>query len=153
MTASDPPEDISTVHLVKGEDLNHHHTLYGGRCVEWAVHMAYVAAESCFPNPQPLVFMSIRSLSMRAPANLGDMIKFIGRVDYVGESTIGVRVDAHKLQPRDDRKPVMTGTFLFCTVDENGRAIQHGLEPIANQSTAAQKRWKAAEDSFAGSGV
>ena len=35
---------ITTSHLVKGEDLNHHQTLYGGRCVEWCVQMAFIAA-------------------------------------------------------------------------------------------------------------
>lgn len=138
------PTPVSTIHLVKSEDLNHHQTLYGGRCVEWCVQMAYITAESCFDEHQPVVFMSIRSLSMRAPGRLGDMVQFVGRVDYVGESTIGVRVDAHKLQPRHDQKPVATGTFLFCTVDEEGRSVPHGLTAPANQSEGAERRWRAA---------
>lgn len=142
---------MSSTHLVKGEDLNHHQTLYGGRCVEWCIQMAYITAETCFDAPQPLVFMSIRSLSMRTPARLGDIIQLTGRVDYVGESTIGVRVDGLRLQPKSDQKPVVTGTFLFCTVDEHGRAFPHGLKAPASQSQASEKRWKAAEQSFAAS--
>jgi len=139
------PSEASTMHLVKGEDLNHHQTLYAGRCVEWCVQMAYITAENCFDDHQPLVFMSIRSLSMRAPARLGDIIQFTGRVDYVGESTIGVRVDGRKVQPRRDQKPVVTGTFLFCTVDEQGRSVPHGLPPVAGQSPSARSRWELAE--------
>ncbi|MFQ5429444.1 MAG: acyl-CoA thioesterase [Phycisphaerae bacterium] len=135
---------ISTTRLVKGEDLNHHHTLYGGRCVEWCVQMAYIAAENCFDEARPVVFMSIRSLSMRSPARLGDILQFTGRVDYVGESTIGVRVDARRLQPKSERKPVATGTFLFCTVDERGQAVPHGLSAVAPRSVAAEARWKQA---------
>ncbi len=147
-----PPDDrsqrtLTTVHLVKGEDLNHHQTLYGGRCVEWCVHLAYLTAENCFDMPTPVVFMSIRSLSMRAPARLGEMIELTGRVDYVGESTIGIRVDGQKLQPRDDQKPVVTGTFLFCTVDEEGRAVPHGLSQISDQSSSSA-RWRAAEQAL-----
>lgn len=141
--------EISNAHLVKCEDLNHHQTLYAGRCIEWCTHMAYVTAENCFARPQPIVFMSIRSLSMRAPARLGEIIQFSGRVDYVGESTIGIRVDGRKLQPKDDQKPVVTGTFLFCTVDEHGKAMPHGLPAVAGQTSASEKRWRAAEDSFA----
>ena len=95
---------ITTTHLVKSEDLNHHRTLYAGRCVEWCVQMAYVAAENCFDQARPLVFMSIRSLSMRTPAQLGEIIQFAGRVDYIGESTIGIRVDGKKLQPKGEQK-------------------------------------------------
>ena len=147
----DEVREVRTAHLVKGEDLNHHHTLYAGRCIEWSTHSAYITAQSCFPIGQPLVFMSIRSLSMRTPTRLGEIVEFIGRVDYVGESTIGVRVDARKMQPKDDPKPVVTGTFLFCAVDEQGKAMPHGLPAITGQSRGAEKRWKAAEESFAAS--
>ncbi len=142
---SSPYQAITSAHLVKGDDLNHHQTLYGGRCVEWCVHMAYITAQSCFDEARPLVFMSIRSLSMRSTARLGEIVEFTGRVDYVGESTIGVRVDALKLQPKDERKPVATGTFLFCTVDEEGRSVPHGLSAPKSISAAAEGRWKRAE--------
>lgn len=133
---------VESTHLVKGEDLNHHHTLYGGRCVEWCVHAAYIAAEACFDTPTPLVFMSIRSLSMRRPARLGDIVRFRGTVDYIGESTIGIRVDATLLQPRDEAALVATGTFLFCSVDDAGRSLPHNLPALANGSSEA--RWKSA---------
>jgi acyl-CoA hydrolase len=147
----DEVREVRTAHLVKGEDLNHHQTLYAGRCIEWSTHAAYITAQSCFAVGQPLVFMSIRSLSMRSPARLGEVVEFIGRVDYIGESTIGVRVDARKMQPKDDPKPVVTGTFLFCAVDEEGKAMPHGLPSISGQTRGAEKRWKAAEESFAAS--
>jgi len=138
---------VTATHLVKSEDLNHHKTLYGGRCVEWCVQTAYIAAENCFDEPRPVVFMSVRSLSMRAPAQVGEIIEFSGRVDYVGESTIGIRVDARKLQPRSDQKTVATGTFLFCTVDEAGSAAAHGLPAMASESEAGRERWKQVEES------
>lgn len=141
-----PPFQVMTTnHLVKSEDLNHHRTLYAGRCVEWCVQMAYVTAQSCFTEPRPLVFMSIRSLSMREPARLGEILQLTGRVDYVGESTIGVRVDGRLLQPRSGRGLVVTGTFLFCTVDENTKAVPHGLPDLTEQTSASLNRWKQCE--------
>ena len=139
----------TNMHLVKGEDLNHHQTLYAGRCVDWCVQMAYLTAENCFDDQRPLVFMSIRSLSMREPARVGEIIQFSGRVDYVGESTIGVRVDARKLQPKDKPKLVATGTFLFCTVDEKGKATPHGLPPVASMSAAEKARWNRTDEQAA----
>lgn len=147
-SAETPYRVISNTHLVKGEDLNHHHTLYGGRCVEWCVHMAYITAQSCFEQPRSIVFMSIRSLSMRAPARLGDIVELVGKVDYVGESTIGIRVDGRKFQPEKDPRPVVTGTFLFCTVDERGQAIPHGLPAVVNCSNGTKNRWVAAEQDY-----
>lgn len=143
--ASEGYSVITNTHLVKSEDLNHHRTLYGGRCVEWCVHMAYVTAQCCFEDARPLVFMSIRSLSMRAPARLGDLVELAGRVDYLGESTIGIRVDGRRVQPKSDVKPIVTGTFLFCTVDEEGKAVPHNLLPLTNKSDASRRRWESAE--------
>ena len=144
-TPEDPsPREVITTHLVKGEDLNHHHTLYAGRCVEWCVHAAYLTAQGLFEESRRLVFMSIRSLSMRSPAFLGEMVQFCGCVDYIGESTLGVRIDGRKLQNGPEGKPVVTGTFLFCTTDEEGRALAHGLTAPAKQSGA--QRWKAIEE-------
>jgi acyl-CoA hydrolase len=145
---SDPKSSrwtISTTRLVKGEDLNHHLTLYGGRCVEWAVQLAYIAAQNCFDDSRPIVFMSIRSLSMRSPAKLGDILELTGRVDYLGESTIGVRVDGRKLQPKCDPRPVVTGTFLLCTVDQEGKAVAHELPPLPSRSESTDRRWREAE--------
>jgi len=141
---ADPPkfEEFRTAHLVKGEDLNHHQTLYAGRCVEWCVQMAYLTAANCFAEHRSIVLMSIRSLSMRSSARVGEIVEFAGRVDYVGESTIGVRVHARKLQPKDDKKVVATGTFLFCTVDEMGRSVNHGLPLLEPQSKAARSQWQ-----------
>lgn len=135
---------ITNTYLVKGEDLNHHHTLYAGRCVEWCVQAAYIAAENCFDSPRPLVFMSIRGLAMRSPARLGDLIQITGEVDYVGESTIGIRVEAVTVQPRDERKTVATGTFLFCTVDESGNAARHDLPAFRAKNGSAEASCKQA---------
>jgi len=133
--------------VIKSEDLNHHQTLYGGRCVEWAVQTAYITAANCFDDVRRIVFMSIHSLSVRAPARLGEIVQFTGSVDYVGEAIIGIRVDGRKMHPKDDPRLVATGTFLFCTVDEKGRAVPHGLPELASKSASAEDRWKkAAED-------
>jgi acyl-CoA hydrolase len=142
--APEEPTDrtISTTRIVRAGDLNHHETLYGARCVEWCVEMAYITAANCFDEVRPIVFMSIRSLSIRAPARQGDMIEFTGRVDYVGESTIGIRVDARTSGAGGGGRAVATGTFLFCTVDESGSAEPHGLPEFATGSSAGRNRWK-----------
>ncbi|HPF40978.1 MAG TPA: acyl-CoA thioesterase [Phycisphaerae bacterium] len=136
----------TTTQLVKSEDLNHHQTLYAGRCVEWCVQAAYIAAERCFAVATPVVFMSIRGLSMRSPARLGELVQFTGVIDYVGSSTIGVRIEASTVQPIDQPRAIATGRFLFCTVDENGRAIAHHLPEQEPAGRGAAARWKGASD-------
>ena len=139
----------TTTHLVKSEDLNHHQTLYAGRCVEWGVEMAYITAQRCFEHPRPLVFMSIRSLSIRASAKVGDLVELTGRVDYLGESTIGVRVDGRRLQDGTAQRTIVTGTFLFCTIDEQGKAVPHDLPALKNESRSNGRQWQRCENESA----
>lgn len=83
---------------------------------------------------------------MRSPARLGELIQFRGTVDYVGTSTIGIRIDACTTQPRDKPRAIATGRFLFCTVDDNGKAVEHGLPEKEPAGRTAALRWKEAAD-------
>jgi len=137
-----PFKPTETIRLVTGADLNHHQTLYAGRCVEWAVQSAYIGAESCFETAQPLVFMSIRNFSMRAAVQVGEMVRLQSAVDYVGDSTIGIQVRITTVQPQDAPRLIGRGRFLFCTVDAAGHAQPHGLPEL---NPAAAPRWLEAE--------
>ncbi len=138
---------ITTTHLIKGEDLNHHQTLYGARCVEWCVHLAYVAAENCFDEFRPMVFMSVRNVMVRRPVRIGEILELTGRAEYLNDTMIGIRVDGRKLHPKDDTRLVVTGSFLFCTVDERGGAVPHGLPSLVPDSATAEDHWKQAAHS------
>jgi len=143
MSAAESPYSPSeTIRLVTGADLNHHQTLYAGRCVEWAVQAAYIGAESCFATAQPLVFMSIRNFSMRSAVQVGEMLRLQAAVDYVGDSTIGIQVRITTVQPKDTPRVVGRGRFLFCTVDAAGHSQSHGLPEL---NPAAAPRWLEAE--------
>lgn len=50
----------ATRHLVKGEDLNHHGTLYAGRGVEWMVEAGFIAS-SLATESENIVCMRINS--------------------------------------------------------------------------------------------
>ena len=89
----------------------------------------------------------MRSLSIRAAVRVGEIMELSGRIDYLGESTIGVRIDGHKAQNGGDHRPVVTGTFLFCTIDEEGKAVPHGLANTAAAPAPSNrtKEWQRCE--------
>lgn len=43
-------ETITTNHLVRSEDLNHHNTLYAGRAADWFIEDGYIAVEQYLPS-------------------------------------------------------------------------------------------------------
>ena len=64
---------ISTRHLVKGEDLNHHGTLYAERGVEWMVEAGFMTA-SAATESENIVCMRINSLLFLKPVLKGQMV-------------------------------------------------------------------------------
>ena len=63
---------ISTRHLVKGEDLNHHGTLYAGRGVEWMVEAGFMTA-SAATESEDIVCMRINSLLFSKPVPVAEL--------------------------------------------------------------------------------
>ena len=41
-------EALKTCRLIKSEDLNHHGTLFAGRCAEWFVESGFIAVAAKF---------------------------------------------------------------------------------------------------------
>lgn len=108
-------------HLVKGEDLNHHRTLFAGRGAEWLVEAGFIAAADLLP-PEFVLCLKIHGMQFRRPVRPGEVIRFVSRVVLAGKS----RLVAHI---RADVKGELTveGFITFVYVDEHGRPRPHGL--------------------------
>ena len=54
---------FTNYHLVKSEDLNHHGTLYAGRCAEWFVESGFIAAAT-LTRPENIVCLKIHGMTL-----------------------------------------------------------------------------------------
>ena len=136
---------ISSTRLIKAEDLNHHQTLYGGRALEWAVQQAYIAAQNCFDDTARMIFTSVRDFAARRPIRVGQILELVGRIVYVGDSTLGVHIEGRAMHPRDNSQRVLNGTFLFCCIDENNKPTPHGLRADRPEKGAERVLWDKAD--------
>lgn len=108
-------------HLVKGEDLNHHRTLFAGRGAEWLVEAGFIAAADLLP-PEFVLCLKIHGMQFRRPVRPGEVIRFVSRVVLAGKSRLVTHI-------RADVKGELTveGFITFVYVDEHGRPRPHGL--------------------------
>ena len=109
--------------LIKSEDLNHHRTLYAGRCAEWFVEAGFIAAASVLP-PHEIVCLKIHGLEFTKPMRSGQIARFASKIVSVGRSSLVVYVT---LSAPDEEKPVVQGFITFVHVDELGRSQPHNL--------------------------
>ena len=112
----------TSVHLVKGEDLNHHGTLYAGRTAEWFVESGFIAAAS-MTKPENIVCLKIHGMTFSRPIRKGELPVFTSRVVLTGDTKIVSLIEVRVLG-----KLAVRGFITFIHVDLDGKSLPHGLD-------------------------
>lgn len=113
-----------TAHLVKGEDLNHHGTLFAARAAAWLVEAAFVAAGCACGTTEGIVCRNLHDMSFQKPIHKGTILKFLARVVGTGKTSFQVAVRAVDAL---EEKEYINGLITFVTIDENGSKRQHSI--------------------------
>jgi acyl-CoA hydrolase len=114
----------TTYHLVKGEDLNHHGTLYAGRTAEWFVESGFIAAAS-LTKPENIVCLKIHGMTFTAPVPRGSLARFDSRVVLTGRTRIVVSIILSGKEV-----DVVKGFITFINVDKDTNPLPHGVSII-----------------------
>jgi acyl-CoA hydrolase len=80
-------KSIITHRLVKSEDLNHHKTLFAGRCAEWFVETSFMAPATIL-NPHHIVCLKVHGFEFMHPIHAGDILTFESKIVANGKSTL-----------------------------------------------------------------
>lgn len=113
-----------THRLVKSEDLNHHKTLFAGRCAEWFVESSFIAVATYIP-PKEVVCLKIHGMEFLYPVHAGDVLTFESKIAANGKSTLTIFTRVYS-----DNKVDITfceGFVTFVHVDENTVPKPHGI--------------------------
>jgi acyl-CoA hydrolase len=120
------PKEYISCRLVKGEDLNHHGTLFAGRSASWFVEAGFIAAAGA-TRPENVVCAKIHGMSFTKPARSGHIVVYVGKIIDVGTS----RLIAHvKVLEEGSTQPIVEGFLTFVHVDMEGRPTPHGISEI-----------------------
>jgi acyl-CoA hydrolase len=122
----------TSVRLVKGEDLNHHGTLFAGRTAEWFVESGFIAAAS-MTKPENIVCLKIHGMTFTRPICKGELPVFTSRVVLTGKTRIVSLIEVRILGSLAVR-----GFITFIHVDLEGKPLPHGLNfvPITPEDIA-----------------
>ena len=117
-------DKIKTFKMVKGEDLNHHGTLFAGRCAEWFVETSFIAATQNL-DPKNVVCLKIYGLEFLRPAQIGTILSFDSQIVHTGKTSLTVYTEVFDI--KNTNKMCLDGFVTFCNIDENGKAFPHKL--------------------------
>lgn len=114
-----------SLHLIKGEDLNHHGTLFAARAAAWFVEAAFSAAACEHGNSKEIVCRNMHDMSFYRPIEKGSIALFKSRVVYTGKTSLIVYV---KVLDALSKVKTVDGFVTFVTVEEmSGKKLIHNV--------------------------
>lgn len=99
--------------LLKYEDINGANRLFGGKLMAWIDEVAGVTARRHCETQ--VTTACIDNLQFKEPAFLGNMVVIIGRITYIGRSSMEVRVDSYVEDAQGFRRPINRQGFNTLT--------------------------------------
>lgn len=102
---------------------NHYDTLFGGTALALMDEVAFITATR-FSRKRMVTVCSDR-VDFNRPIPAGTIIELIGKVTYVGRTSLKVNVEIFIEQMYDDyREKAIKGEFTFVAIDENKKPIE-----------------------------
>ncbi|PBQ32433.1 acyl-CoA thioesterase [Sphingobacteriaceae bacterium] len=102
---------------------NHYDTLFGGTAMQLMDEVAFIAATRF--SRQRMVTMSSDRIDFKKPIPAGTIIELVGKVTYLGNTSLKVRVDIFIEQMySNEREKAVTGEFTFVAIDESKKPVK-----------------------------
>lgn len=133
---------VETVHIIRPNHLNAAGRLFGGMLMQWLDEVAgMVAIRHTRSN---VITASVDNLRFIHGAYKGEMVVIIGKVTYVGNTSLEVRVDTY-VEHLDDgmRYPINRAYFTMVALDDQDKPKKVPGLIVTTEEEKAE--WKAAE--------
>lgn len=102
---------------------NHYDTLFGGTAMQLMDEVAFITATRF--SRQRMVTVSSDKIDFKRPIPAGTIVELIGKVTYLGSTSLKIRVEIFVEQMySDSREKAVSGEFTFVAIDENKQPVK-----------------------------
>ena len=120
------------VQILMPEHINGYGRLFGGKLVEWIDVVAGVVARR--HSGRNVTTLYIDNLHFKAAAYVNDTVVLVGRVTYVGRTSMEVRVDTFVESLSREKRLVNRAYFVMVALDEDEKPVRvPGLIPETDE--------------------
>lgn len=113
---------VETVHIVRPNHLNGANRLFGGILMQWIDEVAGIVAKR--HSRSNVITASVDNLTFLHGAYQNEQVVIIGKVTWVGNSSMEVCVDTYVENQQGDRKRINNAHFMMVALDENDRPVR-----------------------------
>lgn len=112
---------VETMHIVRPNHLNSAGRLFGGILMEWIDEVAGLVAKRHAKSN--ITTASVDNLRFLKGAYQGDTLVIIGKITYVGTTSMEVRVDTYCENLIGERRPINRAYFIMVALDQNDKPM------------------------------
>lgn len=116
----------SETHIFKAvfpNTTNHYDTLFGGTAMHLMDEVAFITATRF--SRQRMVTVSSDRIDFKKPIPAGTIVELVGKVAYIGNTSLKVRVDIFIEQMYSyEKEKAVSGEFTFVAIDEKKKPIK-----------------------------
>ena len=109
-------------YLIRPTYINHYGRLFGGELLRWIDELAGIVARR--HSNSLITTAAIDNLQFKAPVYAGQMVVLVGRVTYVGSSSMEIRIDSYVEELDGIRRPINRAYIVMVAIDEEGNPVE-----------------------------
>lgn len=125
------------VYVIRPQHINPQGRLFGGCLVQWIDEMAGIVSRR--HSEKMITTAMIDSLDFKEGAYQNDMIVLVGRLTYVGRTSMEVRVDTYVEDLQGQRRSINQAYLVMVAVDEKGHPVE--VPGIVIESEEEREEW------------
>ena len=132
---------VETVHIVRPNHLNGANRLFGGILMQWLDEVAgIVAKRHAMTN---VITASVDNLRFIQGAYQNEMVVIIGKITYVGTTSMEVKVDTYVENHEGVRKAINRAYFVMVALDDTDRPVP--VPKLLLQTEVEKAEWESAK--------
>lgn len=132
------------VYIIRSQHINPQGRLFGGYLMQWIDEMAGIVSRR--HSGKSVTTASVDNLSFKAGAYQNDMVVLVGKLTYVGRTSMEVRVDTYVEDYDGKRKNINRAYIVMVAIDEDGNPVR--VPGLAIETEAEQAEWSAGEKRY-----
>ena len=132
---------VETVHVVRPNHLNSANRLFGGVLMQWIDEVAGIVAKRHAMTT--VTTASVDNLRFLKGAYQNEMVVLVGRLTYVGTTSMEVRVDTYVETLSGARKVINRAYVVMVALDEQDKPV--AVPKLILENEAERMEWEAAE--------
>lgn len=110
---------VEIAHVIRPTDLNNARRLFGGTLMAWIDEAAVIVAKR--HANMNITTASVDNLSFLSAAHMRDIIVIIGKITYVGNTSMEVKVESYVEHIDGSRELVNRAYLTMVGLDDDGR--------------------------------